>query len=163
MKGKLIQLIGLLLALFLVLPVPMALAAVHKYPEAVDQVMYRSLQTLRDRSNRAWQVVLFKRVKAGQVAALQLRLVGFPGLMEVQHPRSLQLKTGTEKVWEAADLLTHSSYTPNVGEYDLRAVMTQLDSNTPLRLQVPVKGGEVELLVPPFVVQEWREVVRKSD
>jgi hypothetical protein len=35
--------------------------------------------------------------------------------------------------------------------------MTDLDSNTPLRLNLPLKSGlSVDLLVPPFGVREWR-------
>lgn len=151
----------LVLLLFLGLGSSTAIASVHEYVEGPDQVMYRSLQTLRDRANRAWQVVVFKRLKDGQVESLNLRLVGFPEVAELEHPHPLQLTTGTENVWEAADLLSGPAPTLNVGEYDLREVMAQLDSNTPLRLAVPTKERQVELLVPPFVVQEWREIAAK--
>lgn len=149
--------VGLLIGLVWVTPA--ALASVHTYPEGADQVMVRSLQTLRDRDNQAWQVVLFKRVKANQVSHLNLRLVGFPGGAELEHPRRLKITTGTEKTWEAAESNTAATIAPNVGEYDLREVMRQLDSNTPLKLQLPVKGQDKELVVPPFVVQEWRRIL----
>ena len=153
--------IWLALALVLVLlwSTPTAWASIHTYPEGAEQVMYRSLQTLRDRRDQAWQVVLFKRVQSGQVVDLHLRLVGFPGVTELEHPHTLRITTGTEQVWEVAEASTEGSIAPNVGEYDLREVLLQLNSNTPLRLQLPTNGQAEELLVPPFVVQEWRRVL----
>lgn len=136
---------------------PVALASIHEYPEGGDQVMYRSLQTLRDRSGQAWQVVLFKRLQAGQIQQLHLRLVGFPGLMEVVHPQDLQLTTGTAQVLIAPDFPMQTPL-PNAGEYDLQQVMMRLNANPPLQLLIPLKQRQVELLVPPFVVQEWRTI-----
>lgn len=161
-------LVGTLLFLVIISVSPEAFASLHTYPEGQDRVMYRSLQTLRDRGNRAWQVVLFKRLQSGQLESLHLRLVGFPGVIELEHPQPLQMTTGTEQVWQAPDTLRGGEFAPNVGEYDVLAVLTQLDSNTPLRLALPVKQqaiasqfpkGVIELLIPPFVVQEWRQLV----
>lgn len=162
-------LIGVLLFLVVISGSPAALASIHTYPEGQERVMYRSLQTLRDRSNRAWQVVLFKRMQSDQVESLHLRLVGFPGVTELEHPQPLQITTGTEQVWQAPDALRGGEFDPNVGEYDVLAMLTQLDSNTPLRLAMPVKQraitpsqfpeGVIELPIPPFVVQEWRQLV----
>lgn len=152
---------AIVLLLCLMLITPAASASVHTYPEGPDQVMVRSLQTLRDRENQAWQVVLFKRVKANQVISLNLRLVGFPGVV-VEHPRSLKITTGTGTMWEATEDRAGTTIGPNVGEYDLREVMLQLNSNTPLKLQLPVSGQDAELVVPPFVVQEWRRILDGS-
>ena len=150
--------VTIVLLFWLVLAPAAALASVHVYPEGPDQVMVRSLQTLRDRENQAWQVVLFKRVKANQVISLNLRLVGFPGVV-VEHPQSLKITTGTGTMWEAAEDPAGATIAPNVGEYDLREVMLGLNSNTPLKLQLPVRGQDGELIVPPFVVQEWRRIL----
>lgn len=151
---------GLFLCLYLMVDNSKpAMASVHTYPEGSGQVMYRSLQSLRDGSDNAWQAILFKRIKSGQVDDLHLRLVGFPGITELAHPSPLQITTGTEKAWTAVDVLVGSSLPNNVGEYDLLQVMTQLDKNTPLRLSLPLKSQQiVDLLVPPFAVQEWRQV-----
>ena len=156
-----IRAIGCWVILFwavLVVGCPAALASIHHYPEGTDRVMVRSLQTLRDRSDRAWQLVMFNRLTAGKSKSLHLRLVGFPGVIELTHPHPLLITTGTEQVLSAADRLTGTEFAPNVGEYDLRDVMAQLDSNTPLRLALPIAPQPVELLVPPFVVQEWRQI-----
>ncbi|MBD1908486.1 DUF3122 domain-containing protein [Trichocoleus sp. FACHB-832] len=134
-----------------------AFASIHTYPESPTQVMYRSRQSLRDVKDQAWQVVLFKRLQMGEVDCVHLRLVGFPGIAELAHPKPLRITAETGEVWTAADVLNESLLPPNVGEYDLLKVMSDLDSNTPLRLNLPLKGGlSVDLLVPPFGVREWR-------
>jgi len=52
------------LALILGNPIP-TLASIHGYPESPTQTMYRSVQSFRDASHKAWQVVLYKRVNRG--------------------------------------------------------------------------------------------------
>lgn len=157
----LLPVLGIMLCLLLMLgnSAP-AFASIHKYPESPTQVMYRSQQSLRDISDKAWQAVLFKRLKLDQVDCVHLRLVGFPGITEVAHPRQLQITTGTGEAWMAADVGAESSLPANVGEYDILEMINQLDSNTPLRLSLPLKNQRsVELLVPAFAVQEWRSLV----
>ena len=122
--------------------------------------MDRSLQTLRDRSNQTWQVVLYKRVQDGLTQTLHLRLVGFPSGAALEHPHPLKITTGTECVWLAAETPPVTD-TLNVAEYDLLEVMRELNSTTPLRLTVPVQGQSIKLPVPPFVVEEWRQVAQR--
>ncbi len=155
---RLIALLALCLSLTAGNSTP-AFASVHSYPESPTQVMYRSLQTLRDATDRAWQTVLYKRLKSAQLDSVRLRLVGFPGIGELAHPAPLRIATGTGKVWAAPDVWADSSLPASVGEYDFLQVMAQLDSDTPLRLSLPLKNSRpVELLVPPFAVREWRKV-----
>lgn len=154
--------VSVLLFLVVTLSSSDALASIHAYPEGADRVMYRSLQTLRDRTDRAWQVVLFKRVESGQIQQLHLRLVGFPEVAILKHPQTLRITAGTEQVWEAPDTLLYASTNPNIGEYDVLPVVPQLMSNTPLRLALPLQPSSAELIIPPFVVQEWREIASKE-
>lgn len=150
---------GLIFGLYLSVSPELVLASVHTYPEAPGQVMYRSLQSLRDSSDNAWQAVLFKRIELGHVDSLHLRIVGFPGVTELAHPKPLRITAKTGEVWTAADVFVESSLPANVGEYDLLNVMAQLDKDTSLRLSLPLKDEHVvNLLVPPFVVREWRRV-----
>lgn len=157
---RLLSFIGIVLALFLALGVPSELASVHTYPEGNDRVMYRSLQTLRDRTDQAWQVVLYKRMQGGQTESIHLRLVGFPGGLALEHPHPLKITTGTERVWLAAETAPVTDAV-NVAEYDLFEVMRQLNSTTPLRLTLPLERQAIELPIPPFVVEEWRQVAQK--
>jgi hypothetical protein len=140
-----------------------ALASIHAYPISTNQIMYRSQQSLRDSRDSSWQLVLYKTVKFGQVETLHLRLVGFPGLAEIAHPENLQITTANDKVWEAEDALINSSFPANVGEYDFIEVMKQLDREMPLWLTIPLKGvPSVELVVPPFAVKEWIQLLDKQ-
>lgn len=140
-----------------------ALASIHAYPISTNQIMYRSQQSLRDRRGSSWQLVLYKTVNFGKVETLNLRLVGFPGLAEIAHPQSLQIATAYDKVWEAEDALINSSFPANVGEYDFIEVMKQLDREMPLWLTIPLRGdrANIELVVPPFAVKEWIQLLDK--
>jgi hypothetical protein len=158
---RLLAFIGVVLVIALTLRVPDSLGSVHTYPEGNDRVMIRSLQTLRDRADQAWQVVFYKRVQHGLTQSLHLRLVGFPGGAALQHRSALKITTGTEKVWMATETAPVTD-APNVAEYDLFEVMRQLTATTPLRLTLPVQGEPIELPIPPFVVEEWRKVAQSS-
>ncbi len=156
--------IALVLCLWLHLTRPVQ-ASIHRYPEADGQVMYRSLQTLRDEGDRAWQTVLFKRVNHGQVTTLHLRLVAFPGAAELLHPRSLHVSaTGSSRQWDAPDVFAIAALDPalatSVGEYEFRDIMAQLETSLPLALTLPLQTGDsLSLTVPPFAVREWRKLL----
>ncbi|MEG3932376.1 DUF3122 domain-containing protein [Microcoleus sp. T3_B1] len=153
----------IILCLSLILAVnPPAFASIHKYPETAETVMFRSVQSLRDTDDKAWQVVLYKRVKSGVVKSLNLRLVGFPGT-ELQHPVPLKVAAGKREMGNANDIWNESGLPINVGEYDFKSIITQLESNRPLLLSLPVKNlKETELLVPPFAVREWRLLLERN-
>ncbi|WP_373533908.1 DUF3122 domain-containing protein [Microcoleus sp.] len=151
------------LCLYLILAVnPPAFASIHKYPETADRVMFRSVQSLRDTDDKAWQVVLYKRVKSGVVNSLNLRLVGFPGT-ELQHPVPLKVAAGDREIGTAKDIWSESDLPINVGEYDFKSIITRWESNRPLLLNLPVKNpNETQLLVPPFAVREWRLLLDRN-
>ncbi|NJK75457.1 MAG: DUF3122 domain-containing protein [Richelia sp. CSU_2_1] len=158
---KLVTIITLCLCLTIA-PSPPALASIHKYPETGDRVMFRSVQSLRDNDGKAWQVVLYKRVKLGLVNSVNLRLIGFPGI-ELIHPADLTVIAGKTEIGKADDIWADSDLPVNVGEYDFRSLVMKLESNRPLQLNLPVKGTtDTELLVPPFAVREWRLLLEKS-
>ncbi|NEO55422.1 MAG: DUF3122 domain-containing protein [Okeania sp. SIO3B5] len=154
-----------ILSLFLIISNSQpALASIHTYPESSTQIMYRSRQSLRDLSDRAWQIILYKRIKSGKVITLNLRLVGFPGIIELAHPQKLQITTGTGNIWNAEDVLVDSSFPANVGEYDFLEVMKKLNSDTPLRINIALQGeNSAELVVPIFAVKEWRKLFDEVD
>ena len=142
--------------------IPPAFASIHKYPETGNRVMFRSVQSLRDSDDKAWQVVLYKRVKSGVVNSFNLRLVGFPGT-ELQHPLALKVVAGNQEIGKANDIWSESDLPINVGEYDFKSIILKLESNRPLRLNLPVQNQpETELLVPPFAVREWRLLLDKN-
>ena len=142
-----------------------AIASIHTYQERPGQVTFRSQQSLRDRADRAWQAVLFKRYRANQLDGLYLRLVGFPGAVEVDPTRPLAINTGTALAWQAPFTLDGSvpQLPANVGQYAMQSIVDQLAQPIPLQIAVPLKtGGIAELVAAPFVVDEWRSLNQKT-
>ncbi|NJL86934.1 MAG: DUF3122 domain-containing protein [Leptolyngbyaceae cyanobacterium SM1_1_3] len=142
-----------------------ALASTHVYQERPQQLTYRSQQSLRDRQDRSWQAVLFKRFEAETLAGVYLRIVGFPGLVAVDQAKPLKIDTGTALSWQAASSRdrTLQQLPPNVGQYDVQSAIAELNGNIPLQLTVPLQGGGVaELVAAPFVVREWRSLAQTS-
>lgn len=137
---------------------PSAQASTHIYRERPGQVTYRSQQSLRDRTDRAWQAIVFKRVQPQQPVQLSLRLVGFPGAVSVLPEQPLQITTNLSQVWRAP--YQHElDFPDNVGQYDISVFAEQLAHNSPLELSVPLADRTTaEIVVPPFVIQEWREI-----
>ncbi|GAB4466506.1 MAG: hypothetical protein OHK0037_22230 [Elainellaceae cyanobacterium] len=155
---------GLLCSVALLGQTPPAVALIHPYPEGAGQVMVRSLQTLRDESDHAWQTVLFKRMRDGQVVDFRLRLVGYPGAAYLAHARPLGISTGRSESWTAPDAFGTSRLNDdlanNVGEYDFRDTMLRLQTDTPLWLALPLEDGRsLALTIPPFAIREWRKLL----
>ncbi|MGP1375214.1 MAG: DUF3122 domain-containing protein [Almyronema sp.] len=147
--------------LILLLSTAPALASTHVYQERPGQVTYRSQQSLRDRQDRSWQAVLFKRYQTETLEGIYLRLVGFPGLVAVEQSQPLTIATGTALTWQApaARDRTLQQLPTNAGQYDVQTAIAQLAGNIPLQLEVPLQGGGVaEIVAAPFVVREWRSL-----
>lgn len=154
-----------LVCLGCVVPMTPAAASVHTYPDATTQsITYRSLQSLRDTQGSSWQLVLYKRVKSGNLQRLRLRVVGFPGRRFVR-PQSLAISAATGQTWQAPDVsetaLRSGVLPENAAEFDMAEVMRQLDTDAAMRLQFALveDGRAIEVPVPPVVVREWRSLV----
>ncbi len=154
--GALILLFLLGLGSFTAQPVA---ASLRQMEEAPGQVLYQSRHTLRDNLGKSWQVVLYKRVKAGETNSINLRLVGFPGVDEFIHPQPLQMTTADGESLMAGDQFAAQSPAPNVGEYNLKEVLPQLSTNLPVKLSLPILSKQSrEIRVPPPVVLEWQDI-----
>ena len=156
----------LLLGILLVwgfLPAP-ALAMLHAHPDSDTATgVVRSLETLRDLDYRSWQVVAYREGPKG--GALRLRIVGYPGRVRLDHPTPLLASSG-RRLWELADVTLANPKLLNDGrdaaaEFDLAPLLEDLQSNRPLRLELP--GVFSELPVPPYVVREWRQLPTWDD
>jgi len=133
-------------------------ATVRKTEEADGKILYQSRHQLQDFQQQSWQVVLFKREKEGNAGEVKLRLVGFPGKLEVAHPQPLVLETD-RAAWQAEDLFAEKSPAPNVGQYNLQNIISELSPENSLLLKVPeVNGENVTLKVPGVIVLEWKIV-----
>jgi hypothetical protein len=138
------------------------LASVHTYHERPGQTTFRSTQSLRDRTDHTWQLILFKRYDGEQLQGIYLRLVGFPGVAEVVPDQALTLATGTRLQWLVPPALDGQTLAlpSNAAQYNVAAFAQDLKGDIPLQLFVPLAGDRTaELVVPPFVVHEWREVI----
>lgn len=154
--------LGILLCLALLWPQP-AQASIHTYPETEQTTMYRSRLSLRDDQELAWQTILFKRVKEGQVIDFNLRLISFPGQLELSHPQSLWVQQDSHRSWELIDetlLDPQLEWSQSsLAQYDAKPLFLSLERPTPLRLSIALNDNEQrEILVPPYVVKEWLQL-----
>ena len=161
------RLVGIFVCLCLqfFLATPSAFASVHVYHERPGQTTVRSQQSLRDRNDRSWQAILFKRYRPDGLEGMYLRLVGFPGVVNVDPQKPLTIDTGTSLQWQATPKLDPP--TPalpnNTNQYDVAAVITDLQKAIPLTLAVPLQGKAAsKIIVPPYAVKEWRELAAQT-
>ena len=119
--------------------------------------MYRSLAHLQDESNRAWQAVFYKRFHLGQPETLHLRLIGFPGVIQLQHENPIELESGN-KILAASDVTPTEFPLAHVGEYDIQPVLAQLDVEKSLKVSLPIEGGKATIAIPNETLLEWWRV-----
>jgi hypothetical protein len=159
--------LGVLLGLGILNP-PSAAAAIRQLEEAPGQVVYQSRQTLKDQYGSSWQAIAFKRIRPDGKTSLDLRLVGFPGVVEIDHTQPLTLKNSLGTSLTAPDDSSHiftetSQPEPNVGQYDLQPLLSELQTEIPLKLTLPViKSEAIRLSVPPTLIQEWQSVAKQE-
>ncbi|WP_228024961.1 DUF3122 domain-containing protein [cf. Phormidesmis sp. LEGE 11477] len=141
------------------------IASLHTYSEKPGQTTFRSKQSLRDRTDRSWQIILFKRYRSDSLQGLYLRLVGFPGLVTVDSQKPLTIATGSSLQWQVAtELDPQTAALPDyVGQYNVMSVLSELSGDIPLQIEIALgDGSTAELVVPPFAVHEWRELTAMS-
>ncbi|MGG6242386.1 DUF3122 domain-containing protein [Nodosilinea sp. AN01ver1] len=141
-----------------------AAAAIRQLEEAPGQVVYQSRQPLQDRQGHSWQAIAFKRIRPDGSTSVALRLVGFPGVANLDHDQPLILTNSLGKTLTAADdsgkIFTDAAAPePNVGQYDLQDLLPQLQTEIPLQLTLPTADGRgVSLTVPSALIAEWKTV-----
>jgi Protein of unknown function (DUF3122) len=131
-----------------------ASAVLRQHHEAPGVLRYHSQFSVKDKQGISWQVVLFS--ETGERNEFNLRLVGFPGLAEFEHPQPLEILTSQGKLLVAKDVFAESAPAPNVGQYDLSDILPQLPQKGTLKLSVPLKGNkDLSLKVPESILIEW--------
>jgi hypothetical protein len=158
--------LGLLVLTLWLGAMPMAQASVHVYRERPGQVTVRSRLSLRDFSDRAWQVIAFKRTQGTTLQGYYLRLVGFPGAVEVdrQRPATVIAPTGQSRQLPWIVDPQAKTLPPNVGQFDLAPLLTELEQSLPLEVQLPLVGAApAEMAIAPFIVEEWLQVKRSKE
>jgi len=166
--SQLLLLVTLVLTVFLGLGIftnPHAVAAIRQLEEAPGQMVYQSRQTLKDQHGNNWQAIAFKRIPPNGKTSFELRLVGFPGVVEIDRSKPLLLTNSLGKTLTADDtsslIFTDlSAPESNVGQYDLQPLLPQLQPEIPLKLTLAASDGEsIYLSVPPSFVQEWQTLL----
>lgn len=134
-----------------------AAALVEKEYEAPGQVLYKSRHSLRDRSGNSWQLIFFKRYQDDNLSSISLRVVGFPGVVEVAYPQPLQITTSSGE-FSAQDMFAAESPAPNVGQYDLQEILPQLPTTSSIRLLIPNQKTGYPVRIPGSLVLEWQSL-----
>lgn len=147
----------LVLVFLLFLPNPVD-ASIRKTEEN-GTTLYKSFHKLQDSQQQSWQVVLFKQeTEEDKERNLKLRLVGFPGRVEIAHPKPLVVETN-RSAWQAEDLFAEEAPALNVGQYNFSKIISQLSSEDNLLLNIPVINDQtITLKVPGVIILEWKVV-----
>jgi hypothetical protein len=141
-----------------------AKALLRQHHDSPGVLRYHSQVSIQDEQGYTWQVLLFKQNYQNVVKELRLRLVGFPGIAELVHPKSLEMITDEGKILSASDVYTHVAPATNLGEYDVTDVLPKLSTTGALKLYVPVALGKPLLIkIPDFVVTEWQVLITDID
>jgi hypothetical protein len=159
--------LGVLLGLGVLNP-PTAAAAIRELEEAPGQRVYQSREALNDQYGNSWQAIAFKRIRPDGQTSFELRLVGFPGVVAIDRSKPLTLTNSMGRTLTAVDSSSNiftevTQPESNVGQYDLRPLLSKLQAEIPLTLTLPmIDGKPVSLSVPPTLVQEWQTVASKD-
>ena len=145
-----------------ILDVPSSSAAIRQLEESPNQMVYQARQSLKDQHGNTWQTIAFKRVRPDGNSSFELRLVGFPNLVAIDHAQPLTLTNSLGKALIANDTSSNifkEGSQPNVGQYDLQPLLSELQAEIPLKISLPtLKGDAISLSVPPSLVAEWQTV-----
>lgn len=131
-------------------------ALLRQHHEAPNVLRYHARDSLQDRDGNTWQVLLFPDNTQSASTTFYLRLVGFPGVNSFTHPQSLEILT-PDRILTAQDAYAETAPAPNVGQYDLTPIMSQLPAKGKLKLAVPLNDyRELALKIPSEVLEEWQ-------
>lgn len=138
---------------------PLPALAIYSRVEEPQGILFRSQESLRDRSGQSWQVVVFRYAKLEGMTPVTLRLVGFPGAAEFLHQEPLQIDTDRDE-WQVFESPVAPRLSPHVGEYDVTAIVPQLPTTSSLKLRLSLSKEVQVLRIPPFLVEEWQRVTQ---
>ena len=163
MKKIFFRFVFLILAVLLLLAdSPVALAKLSVSDDINGIKLERSIETLRDLEYQTWQLVVYSEDASED--KFVLRVVGYPGSLRLNHPYDLDVQAGI-KNWGLKDITFKNKLLVNDSrqaalEFDLAPLLKDLKNNRPLRLFLP--GAFNELPVPPYVVKEWRSLIKSN-
>lgn len=144
-----------------------ATAALRQSEEAPGKIVFQSRQSFKDQDGHSWQIIAFKRLTPGASNSLELRLVGFPGTVAIDHGQPLVLINSLGKLLTATDdsatIFQGAEPAGNVGQYNLQPLLPDLPPEIPLKLMVPtLNHAPVRLSIPPELIAEWQIVAEQE-
>ncbi len=142
-------------------------AEVYIHPDVDGRLLYQTRETLKDQRGYTWQAVAFKFSQAGGSGPLQLRLVGFPGTVALDHEQPLTLLTSLGQkltVENVSDQVSKTNPTePHVGQWNLQPVLIELGDSMFLDLSVTTTDEQtLRLPISPQTIEEWQTVAACS-
>jgi Protein of unknown function (DUF3122) len=143
---------------------PTASAILRQHQEVPGVMRYHSQASIKDETGHAWQIVLYKVKNPDAFEDINIRLIGFPGVVEFTHPDALEIVTRKGKLLSASDVYAENSPAPNVGEYKFTNILSQLPTTDSLKLNLPLKNDSPQSLkIPKSVINEWQMLVTEFD
>jgi hypothetical protein len=141
-----------------------ALAEIQQIEEAPGQILYQSRHTLQDQHGNQWRAIAFNRIRPDGSTSFYLRLVGFPGVADIDRNQPLTLTTSLGETLTAPDASSNmftdaSTPEPNIGQYDLQPIVAALQPAIPVQVSLPtLNSPPIQLSVTPTMIQEWKTV-----
>jgi hypothetical protein len=140
-----------------------AFALLRQHHETPNVLRYHAQYSLKDSDANTWQVLLFPENHHSSIE-YYLRLVGFPGISAFVHPQPLEIITSQGQILTATDAFQHSAPAPNVGQYNLTPIISQLTTQSHLKLAVSLADNrELSLKIPHEVVTEWQFLTQEIE
>jgi Protein of unknown function (DUF3122) len=141
---------------------PNAFATVTQHEEKPGQILFTAKQKLSDQNGYSWQVIVFRQIYPGRQDDVYLRLVGFPGMVAIDHnqPLLLQNKRGDSFLAQPdPGELTKNRISPNfyVGQYSLEGLVSKLNPTVDWQAIIPTQNQKGRVLnIPSPLIQEWQ-------
>lgn len=141
---------------------PNAFATFTQHEEKPGQILFKAKQTLPDQEGYSWQVIVFRQVYPNRQDDVYLRLVGFPGVVAIEHdqPLVLQNKKGDSFLAQPdSGELTKNRISPDfhVGQYRLEGLVEQLNPTVDWQAVIPTPNQKHRVItIPTTLIQEWQ-------
>jgi len=139
-------------------------ALLREHHQSTEVLIYHAQHSIKDRQQRAWQIILFPETNKSSPTKYYLRLVGFPELVDFTHPQPLEIITSAGKILMADDVFAEKNPASNVGQYDMTEIMDKLPSKGSLKLICPASNSSnisksnsaIALSVSASMLTEWQ-------
>ena len=129
-----------------------------------EVLIYHAQHSIKDRQQRAWQIILFPETNKSSPTKYYLRLVGFPGLVDFNHPQPLEIITSTGSILMANDVYAKKNPAINVGQYDMTEIINELPNKGSIKLICPASNSSnikknssaIALSISASILTEWQ-------